>query len=184
MTRIIGGEAGGRRLQVPPAGTRPTSDRAREALFNSLGVLLELDGARVLDLFAGSGAVGLEAVSRGAAQAVLVESDASAAKVVSANIAALRMPGATLVRIPVEQYLRHPAGAPFDLVFADPPYALDESTLGEVLVRLVEPGWLAAGAVVVVERSARSPEPQWPTALDQLKQKLYGEALLWYRRAP
>ncbi|MGI8881740.1 MAG: 16S rRNA (guanine(966)-N(2))-methyltransferase RsmD [Jatrophihabitans sp.] len=184
MTRIIGGEAGGRRLQVPPAGTRPTSDRAREALFNSLGALLDLDGARVLDLFAGSGAVGLEAVSRGAARAVLVESDPSVAKVVTANIAALQMPGATLIRLPVEQYLRRPADAPFDLVFADPPYALDEAALGAVLAQLVEPGWLAPGAVVVVERSARSPEPQWPTALDELRQKRYGEALLWYRRAP
>ncbi len=184
MTRIVAGEARGRRLQVPPAGTRPTSDRAREALFNTLGGLVDFAGARVLDLYAGSGAVGLEAVSRGAAEAVLVESDPAAAKVVSANIAALRLPGARLVRSPVEQYLRRPTGSPFDVVFADPPYALEESALGEVLAALVRPGWLAAAAVVVVERSARSPEPQWPTALDQVKQKRYGEALLWYRRAP
>ncbi|NUP26885.1 MAG: methyltransferase, partial [Nocardia sp.] len=121
MTRIVAGTAGGRRLKVPPAGTRPTSDRVREALFSSIEARMDLAGARVLDLYAGSGALGLEALSRGAAAALLVESDRRAAAVLRANIAELGF-GDAQVRIgTVAQVLGHGAADAYDLVFADPP---------------------------------------------------------------
>lgn len=168
---------------MPPRGTRPTSDRAREALFNTLRSDLDIDGARVLDLFAGSGAVGLEALSRGAAAAVFVESDQRAAAVLSDNVAATGLPGAVVRRLAVERYLSA-AGAdePFDLVFADPPYAVSAGAVATVLRLLVEGGWLADDAVVVVERSARDPEPLWPNEIKPMKQRRYGEGCLWYGR--
>ena len=183
MTRIVGGVAKGRRLGVPARGTRPTSDRAREALFNSLAGLLDVDGARVLDLFAGSGAVGLEALSRGAASVTFVESDRGACEVLRHNIETVGLPGADLHRRPAATYLvAGGADEPFDLVFADPPYALGEPQLAALLGMLAEPGWLASGAVIVVERSARGPEPQWPDTIESIKQKRYGEGVLWYGR--
>lgn len=184
MTRIVGGTARGRRLSVPARGTRPTSDRAREALFNSLAALVDLDGAHLLDLYAGSGAVGLEGLSRGAAAAVFVESDRGAGDVVRANLAALGLPGGRLDRRPVAAVLvaGPPPEAPFDVVFADPPYALDEDDLTAVLDALAVPGWLAPDAVVVVERSARSPQPRWPGAMEGTRHRRYGEGALWYGR--
>jgi 16S rRNA (guanine966-N2)-methyltransferase len=183
MTRIVAGDAKGRRLAVPAKGTRPTSERAREALFNSLRGLVDLDGARVLDLFAGTGAVGLEALSRGAAEVEFVESDRGACEVLRRNIASVGMNGATLHRSQVTSYLvgRAP-DQPFDLAFLDPPYAYSGEHLATLLGSLVA-GWLAPGAVVVVERSARSPEPRWPTQVTLLKQRRYGEGMLWYGRA-
>jgi 16S rRNA (guanine966-N2)-methyltransferase len=182
VTRIVAGEVGGRRLAVPPGDrTRPTSDRAREALFGSLSALLELTGARVLDLYAGSGAVGLEAVSRGAAAALLVDSDARAAATATANAAALGLAGrATVRRDRVERVLAGPP-APYDLVFADPPYALAGDELDRILDRLAE-GWLAPDAVVVVERSSRGRGPRWPGRVEALRQRRYGEGTLWYGR--
>ncbi len=184
MPRIVAGAARGRRISVPARGTRPTSDRAREALFNSLAALLDLDGARVLDLYAGSGGVGLEALSRGAALAVLVDSDRAAVEVLRANATALGLPGARVVKAPVAAHLSagHP-DAPFDLVFADPPYALGDDALGGVLAALTAPGWLAPGAVLVVERSARGTPPPWPPSVDALQQRRYGESVLWYGRS-
>lgn len=183
MTRIVGGVAKGRRLGVPPRGTRPTAERARAALFNSLTGLLDLDGARVLDLFAGSGAVGLEALSRGAAAVSFVESDRRAAEALRRNIAAVQLPGAQLHRRPVAAYL---AGSgtdePFDLAFADPPYALDDEHVAALLTCLVDGPWLATGAIVVIERAARGTEPRWPVGLQPVKQRRYGEGMLWYGR--
>ena len=183
MTRIVGGTARGRRLAVPPRGTRPTSDRAREALFNTLGSELEIDGARVLDLYAGSGAVGLEALSRGAGAAVFVESDRRAAAVLAENLGTLGLPGGTVRRLSVESYLSA-AGAdePFDLVFADPPYATPTGSVTSMLGLLVEHGWLRAGAVVVLERSARDAEVDWPAEIKPTKHRRYGEGCLWYGR--
>jgi len=126
MTRIIAGQARGRRLQVPPSGTRPTSDRAREGLFNSLATMIELSGACVLDLYAGSAAVGLEALSRGASTAVLVESDRQVQDVIGRNVEALGLTGATVFRGTVESYLSTATAGGFDFVFADPPYQLPE----------------------------------------------------------
>lgn len=183
MIRVVGGVAGGRRLTVPPAGTRPTSDRAREALFNTLAGLLDVAGARVLDLFAGSGAVGLEALSRGASEVWLVESDGRAAAVARANADGLGLPGARVVKRRSEVVLAARADAPFDLVFADPPYALAATAVDALLSRLASGGWLAPGAVVVVERAARDDPPTWPNGFDALKQKRYGDGMLWYGRA-
>lgn len=181
MTRIVAGSAGGRRLAVPGDRTRPTSDRAREALFGTLSALLDLDGARVLDLFAGSGAVGLEAVSRGAAAALLVESDARAAAVARDNARALGLADRVTVRRDrVERVLAGEPG-PYDLVFADPPYALADPDLAALLHRLTE-GWLAAGAVLAVERSSRGAGPAWPPGVEAVKQRRYGEGTLWYGR--
>jgi 16S rRNA (guanine966-N2)-methyltransferase len=182
VTRIVGGVAGGRRLRVPKTGTRPTSDRAREALFNTLAGLIELDGARVLDLYAGSGALGLEALSRGAEVAVLVESDAEAARAIVANVTGLGLTGADVVRTTVERHLASPPAEPFDVVFADPPYALAEPDLAGALGRLAGADWVRSGGVVVVERSVRSSEPEWPETLRPVKHKRYGDTALWYRR--
>jgi 16S rRNA (guanine966-N2)-methyltransferase len=180
--RIVAGAAKGRRLAAPADGTRPTSDRAREAMFNTLASLLELDGARALDLYAGTGAVGLEALSRGASAAVFVEFDRAARAVLERNIAAVGLDGASVVATPVAAFLRARPPDPFDLVFADPPYALDDDTLAAQLAALGEPGWLQDGALVVVERSARGGPPRWPECLTPLRERRYGEGVLWYGR--
>jgi 16S rRNA (guanine966-N2)-methyltransferase len=182
MTRLIAGTAGGRRLKVPRAGVRPTGDRAREGLFNSLGSLLDLDGARVLDLYAGSGALGLEALSRGAAEAVFVENGAGVLVVLRANIAAVDLPGARVVAGSVPTVVAGRAPAAFDLVLADPPYAVTAEEVLGVLRSLVGNGWLAPDAVVVVERSSRDEPWEWPTPLTGLRDRRYGEALLRYGR--
>ena len=196
MSRVIAGIAGGRRLAVPPGTTtRPTSDRAREGLFASLlSELGSFDGARVLDLYAGSGAIGLEALSRGAERVLLVESDARAAAVIKANVQAVDLPGATVAVDRVERLLaRPPAGAQaqaqaqaqahdkarFDLVIADPPYAVTDSAVTRVLT-LLEGGWLVDDALVVIERATRSGQLDWPPAFLPSKSRRYGEATFWY----
>lgn len=185
MNRIIGGIWGGRRIAVPAGrDTRPTSDRAREALFNTLAGLLDLHGAQVLDLYAGSGAVGLESLSRGAAGATLVERNASAAAVIAANIATLQA-SAQLLTQPVRKVLADAHGAAprgYDLVFADPPYPLPDSEVDEMLTALCSGGWLAWRAVVVVERPGRGNGPSWPPALTAIADRRYGEARFWYGR--
>ncbi|UYP20501.1 16S rRNA (guanine(966)-N(2))-methyltransferase RsmD [Rhodococcus sp. Z13] len=175
MTRIVAGRAGGRRLKVPPRGTRPTSERVREALFSSLEARMDLDGAAVLDLYAGSGALGLEALSRGAAQVVLVESDAKAAAVIRDNIAVVKLPGAVVRTAPVAAVLAGTADRVYDLVLADPPYAVTDEAVTDVLEALVAGGWVGDGSVVVVERSSRSPETVWPRAFEVGKARRYGE---------
>ncbi|SFC99972.1 16S rRNA (guanine(966)-N(2))-methyltransferase RsmD [Streptomyces aidingensis] len=186
MTRVIAGTAGGRRIAVPPGrSTRPTSDRAREGLFSTWSALHgPLEGARVLDLYGGSGAVGLEALSRGAAHALLVESDARAAAVIRANIRALGLPGAELRTARAEQVLAGPApGDPYDLAFLDPPYAVSDPALREILITLRLRGWLARDALVTVERSTRGGEFRWPDGFTGLRARRYGEGSLWYGRA-
>ncbi|MFD3743236.1 16S rRNA (guanine(966)-N(2))-methyltransferase RsmD [Nocardia sp. NPDC058633] len=175
MTRIVAGVAGGRRLKVPPAGTRPTSDRVREALFSAIDARLDLDGALVLDLYAGSGALGLEALSRGAERALLVESDRKAGEVVRANIAELGLPGAELRLGSVSSVLKHAAPRAYDVVFSDPPYDVSAEDVIADLAALAGNGWLAPEALVVVERSSRSPEIVWPTGYVALKTRKYGE---------
>jgi 16S rRNA (guanine(966)-N(2))-methyltransferase RsmD len=183
MTRIVAGEHGGRRLVVPAGrDTRPTSDRVREALFSTLESTPGLAGSRFADLFAGSGAVGLEALSRGAAHVLLVESDARAARVVRDNIAALK--AGARVRLVTDRVERVVAGAPdepYDVVFADPPYDVPGERVTELLDALAK-GWLAPGAVVVVERSARGAEVAWPAGYAPLSSRRYGETMLWYAR--
>lgn len=185
MPRIVGGSAGGRRLTVPPGrDTRPTSDRAREALFSALEAMTGgLAGLRVLDLYAGSGAVGLEALSRGAARAVLIESDPKAVRVLRDNVATLGLPGAQVVARAVSTALAEAAPEPFDVVFADPPYALPAPDLTAVLTAAREQGWVAEEAVVVVERASRDAPWTWPEGLVPDRDRRYGEATLWYARA-
>jgi 16S rRNA (guanine966-N2)-methyltransferase len=182
VTRLISGVAGGRRLKVPRTGVRPTGDRAREGLFNSLGSLLDLDGARVLDLYAGSGALGLEALSRGAAEVVFVENGGGVLPVLRSNIDAVGLTGARVVQGSVPAVVAGRAPAAFDLVLADPPYAVEVSEVLGVLRALVEGGWLAPDAVVVVERASREEPFDWPTPLLGLRDRRYGEAVLRYGR--
>ncbi|MFZ2176161.1 MAG: 16S rRNA (guanine(966)-N(2))-methyltransferase RsmD [Rhodococcus sp. (in: high G+C Gram-positive bacteria)] len=176
MTRIIAGLAGGRRLRVPPSGTRPTSDRVREALFSALNSRMDLEGASVLDLYAGSGALGLEALSRGAERVVLVESDAKAVGVISGNINAVGLPGAEVRGAPVASILAGTADREYDLVLADPPYAVDDAAIQDILISLRKHGWVGDGSVVVLERSSRSPETVWPEGFAPVKARRYGEA--------
>jgi 16S rRNA (guanine966-N2)-methyltransferase len=184
MTRIIAGAAGGRRLATAPGRTtRPTSDRTREGLFATvLAVCGGLDGAAVADLYAGSGAVGLEALSRGAAEVMLVESDPRAAQVIRDNIAGIGLAGARLVTGKVERVLAQgPDGArPRDFVFADPPYALDAGEVERMLAALLRCGWLAPAALVAVERASRSGPLTWPAGYESDRSRKYGEATLWY----
>ena len=181
MTRIISGRAGGQRLATPHGqATRPTSDRVREALFSRLEHLDVLRGAHVLDLYAGSGAVGLEAASRGAASVLLVESDRAAAAVARRNVAALGIPGTSVRHATVTRTLAAPPTAPCTLVFSDPPYDLPEEALAGDLALLAEHGWLAPDALVVVERSSRSPEPRWPAGWEPEGERRYGETKIWF----
>ncbi|MEI8057196.1 MAG: 16S rRNA (guanine(966)-N(2))-methyltransferase RsmD [Actinomycetes bacterium] len=191
MTRIVAGVARGRRLSVPPAGTRPTADRVREAMFSTWeSRLTGLSGLRVADLFAGSGAVGLEALSRGAELAILVESDRRAAAVIATNIDAVGLPGAVLVVSDVVRLVGAPppaqVGGPLDLVFLDPPYELADDVVESVLTGLVEHGWLVDGARVVVERSRRGSGFRWPDDFEPARDRQYGDTMirtaLWYRR--
>jgi 16S rRNA (guanine966-N2)-methyltransferase len=184
VTRIIAGLAGGRRLRVPPSGVRPTGDRAREGLFNSLSTLTDLEGSTVLDLYAGSGALGLEALSRGAAQVVFVENGPRVLPVLRANVDAVGLPGARVVSGSVSTVVAGPPPARFDLVLADPPYATPLPEVLRVLEALVAGRWLAEDAVVVVERSSREAPFEWPTSLRALRDRRYGEAVLRYGRCP
>ncbi|MEU3747461.1 MULTISPECIES: 16S rRNA (guanine(966)-N(2))-methyltransferase RsmD [Streptomyces] len=186
MTRVIAGTAGGRRIAVPPGnGTRPTSDRAREGLFSTWEAFLgTLEGTRVADLYAGSGAVGLEALSRGAVHALLVEADPRAAKTIRDNIRTLALPGAELRTGKAEQIVTGAAPAdPYDLVFLDPPYAVADDDLREILLTLRSEGWLTDDALVTVERSTRGGEFDWPAGFEPLRARRYGEGTFWYGRA-
>ena len=182
MTRIIAGRAGGRRIAVPPSGTRPTSDRVREALFSALAADPGLDGAAVLDLCAGSGALGLEALSRGAVHALFVESDRRAAAVLRRNVAELGLPGATVRAAPAGAVLNGPADRAYDVVLADPPYAVPDTEVAGWLAAAARNGWLADDAVVVVERG-RGPGRRvgtfpWPPPLTALRARRYGDTVL------
>lgn len=162
-------------MKVPASGTRPTSERVREALFSSLDSRIDLEGAAVLDLFAGSGALGLEALSRGADHVLLVESDAKAAAVIKQNVAAVGLPGAVVRTAPVAAVVGAAAEREFDVVLADPPYSVTEEAVTAALSALVAHGWVGEGTVVVVERSARSLETSWPDGMRSERVKRYGE---------
>ncbi|MFE2260889.1 16S rRNA (guanine(966)-N(2))-methyltransferase RsmD [Streptomyces griseosporeus] len=186
MTRVIAGTAGGRRLAVPPGtGTRPTSDRAREGLFSTWQSLLggPLDGERVLDLYAGSGAVGLEALSRGAGHTLLVEADPKAARIIRENVKSLGLPGAEVRSGKAEQIIKAAPAQPYDLVFLDPPYAVSDDDLREILLTLRSEGWLTEQALVTVERSTRGGEFRWPDGFEAIRARRYGEGTFWYGRA-
>lgn len=183
MTRIIAGSARGIRLDVPAAGTRPTSDRVRESLFGALESADALHGSHVLDLYAGSGALGLEALSRGAASAAFVEKAGAAAQTIRANAA--RVTKAARLAASAARVHRTSAGAfldrstdVFDLVFADPPYDVTDAATADVLAALVPR--VSDGAVLVLERGARSPQPDLPAGLRLDRHKRYGDTALWW----
>ncbi|BBU23573.1 methyltransferase [Mycobacterium xenopi] len=178
LTRIIAGTARGRRLAIPPRGTRPTTDRVRESLFSILTARLELAGLSVLDLYAGSGALGLEALSRGAASALFVESDQRTAAVLARNIEAVGLPGATLRRCPVAAAVSVEAEHPVDLVLADPPYDVDTGEIEAVLGALTAHGWASAGTVAAVERAAASTPLSWPSGWLPWQHRVYGDTRL------
>lgn len=187
MTRIIAGFAGSLVLTVPGAGTRPTSDRVREAIFSALQARVALEGAHVVDLYAGSGALGLEAASRGAAHVTLVEQSLAATQACRDNAARVKRNAPkgsrleiTLSGQPVQAFLNSSLSR-WDLVFIDPPYELGEAELLHNLESLVPR--LAPEATVVLERSAKSPEPGWPPGLVLDRRKDYGDTTLWWLSA-
>jgi 16S rRNA (guanine966-N2)-methyltransferase len=185
MTRIIGGRAGGRRISTPSGvTTRPTSDRVREALFSAIESWCgSLAGLRFLDLYAGSGAVGLEAWSRGAGVVTLVEQDRRTARLIAANAKILGFNRAHVVTGSVSAALSRPPTAPYDVAFLDPPYAQGQDEVAADLASLAEHQWLVPGAMVVVERGSRGSEPRWPDGFDRSRGKKYGETVLWYVHA-
>lgn len=193
MTRIVGGVARGRALAVPPGGgTRPTADRTREGLFSALEALLAArsgrirgvwEGVRFLDLYAGTGAVGLEAASRGAGAVLLVESAPRVAPVLRRNARQVGLDGVQVRAGKVELVVCAPADEPYDVVFADPPYATSDATLLAVLGKLGVRGWVRDGSLVVLERSSRDPAWTWPAGYAGFRSRRYGDSTLWYGRA-
>ncbi|WIM68727.1 16S rRNA (guanine(966)-N(2))-methyltransferase RsmD [Corynebacterium breve] len=178
MNRIIAGEARGRKIKVPPEGTRPTSDRAREGLFSSLNARVGFAGQTVLDLFAGSGALGLEAASRGAEHVVLVEDDPRALAVIEHNAEVVGHPNVSIAPVAASTYLATAPKQYFSMVLADPPYELEDASVVQMLTALKPT--LVDDAIVVVERHRESPETQWPEGFtptgQKLKKRLYGIA--------
>ena len=185
MTRIVAGSAKGRTLAVPKSGTRPTSERVREALFSRLDHMNVLEGATVLDLFAGTGALGLEALSRGAARATLVEKASAAARVATANVRATGL-SARVVTADVRAYLGARSGEALtgevDLVFIDPPYDIAEEDMATVLSALAP--WVGPDSLIVVERSTRAPAPTWPPFLVLEDTRAWGETVAYFAGPP
>jgi 16S rRNA (guanine966-N2)-methyltransferase len=189
VSRIIAGSRGGRRIGMPRGDrTRPTTDRVREALFSAIAAWANtgmrtadqaLAGLGFCDLYAGSGAVGLEAASRGADPVLLVEADRRTAEVARRNAAELDL-AAQVRATRVEALIRLPAPRAYDVVFADPPYDLSSDVVGRQLSDLVELGWVSEPGLVVVERSRRTPDLSWPVAITERWQRSYGETVLHY----
>ncbi|WP_273487519.1 16S rRNA (guanine(966)-N(2))-methyltransferase RsmD [Ancrocorticia populi] len=174
MTRVVAGRAKGRTLKVPASGTRPTSERVREAMFSSLEHRGFIDGCEVLDLYAGSGALGIEAASRGAIYVECVESAPKAAALIRQNAVDLPV---VVTNQKAETWVKLPANRAYDLAFLDPPYDLPENKLTEVLEGLLP--HLAHDAAIVVERSSRSPEPTWPAGMELTSEKKWGDTRAW-----
>ncbi len=165
---------------MPPRGTRPTSDRVREAVFSALEAAVDLDGARVLDLYGGSGALGFEALSRGAEHVAFVEADRRAAQTIRRNATGLGFRAVAIEQAKAETALATPPAEPYDLVLADPPYDLDPARLAQVLQALATGGWTAPGGLVVLEQSTRSGDPAWPAPLMPDRTRRYGDtAVHW-----
>jgi 16S rRNA (guanine966-N2)-methyltransferase len=182
--RVIAGEAGGRRL-VAPEGARPTTDRVKESVFAALGPQ-RLTDARVLDLYAGSGSLAIEALSRGAELAVLVERDPAARRAIEANLETTGLsPRARVDQSDVGAFLSRPPPreAPFDLVFCDPPYELPDAELEAVLARLGAAAWLAPEATLVLERAGAAPAPAWPVGWRSTWERRYGDTLVLFVNA-
>ena len=189
MTRIIGGSAGGRRLKTPSGdNTRPTSDRVREAMFSAIdagsgSISGSISGLRFLDLYAGSGAVGLEARSRGAGVVTIVEHNRRTASLIRDNVKTVGLSNVEVLTSTVGRALAHPPRAPYDIVFLDPPYAVPMVDVIDALSALRANDWLAEEALVVVERSTRDGELVWPEGFVGERSKKYGETTLWYGHA-
>ncbi|MFM1917822.1 MAG: rRNA ((966)-N(2))-methyltransferase RsmD [Actinomycetota bacterium] len=190
MTRIVSGMVGGHPLRVPSAGTRPTSDRVREALFSSLDSAIagRWGEQRVLDLFAGSGALGLEAASRGAGEVAFVESNAKANAVLRENVraiaSALNVSGARAPNFNVHAQSVESWVPPHDftLTFMDPPYSVTDEHIRGLLEGLVSAGAFASGSLIVVERDRRSASP-FPETITLWRDRPYGDTRLWYGHA-
>jgi len=189
VSRIIAGSRGGRRIAMPPGDrTRPTTDRVREALFSAIAAWAGTAAAppeqslahlAFCDLYAGSGAVGLEAASRGAHPVLLVERDRRTAQLTKDNAKALGL-AVDITISSVEQVLQRPPSRPYDVVFADPPYELDTSAVNAQLQQLVANRWVAPGSLVVAERSRRTPDLTWPEAAARCWSRAYGETVLHF----
>ncbi|WP_022872266.1 16S rRNA (guanine(966)-N(2))-methyltransferase RsmD [Nesterenkonia alba] len=178
MARIIAGTHKGRRLTpVSGEGTRPTSDRVKESLFSRLEGLNALDDAVVVDLYAGSGALGFEALSRGARSLEAVDRAEAAYRALRRNAALFEEHQVSVTKGPALATLRQRQGEPIELLFLDPPYTLEETALAEVLAAAAEQ--LHQAATVVVERSSRSPEPTWPPSMRPFHHKTYGTTAVW-----
>ena len=181
MTRIIGGDFRGRSIKVPDAETRPTSSRVREAIFSSVEHAVSgLDDLRVLDLFSGSGAFGIESISRGATEAVLVEKDLRAADTLHSNVANFGIKNARVVIADAfSDVAQKSSRGTFDVVFIDPPYSIEDEQVNALLANLVGNDWLNEYALVVVERGSRS-QVVWPESIEELRKKVYGDTSIWY----
>jgi 16S rRNA (guanine966-N2)-methyltransferase len=180
--RVVGGSAGGTRLAPVPAGTRPVADRAREGLFSSLGDFVA--GARVLDLFAGTGALGIEALSRGASSALFVDSSPSAARVIAENLRRTKLASrGTVRRMDVLRALKGSPGQ-FDLVLLDPPYRLPGAELDAVMAELAGQGVVTAGGRVALTREKRSYTPVIPLHWLELKRLSYGDSVVLVFQTP
>ena len=189
MTRIIAGAAKGRRLAVPKHRTRPTSDRVRESMFSAVSASLLKAGLAwselaVLDLYAGSGALGLEALSRGARQVVLIEKTRSAGEVIEANIAAVALPGTLLLVGDVSSVLGRLGGQVFDLILVDPPYEVAAAEIASILMKLQVSGLAAGGGLAVVERPTQDGATPIPATWEVLQQRRHGDTTLWYGQVP
>ena len=181
MTRIIGGDFRGRSIKVPDAETRPTSSRVREAIFSSVEHAVSgLHDLRVLDLFSGSGAFGIESISRGAAEAVLIEKDLRAADTLHTNVANFGIKNARVVIADAFSEVSQKSGrGTFDVVFIDPPYSFEDEQVNTLIANLVKNDWLNEYALIVVERGSRS-QVQWPESVEELRKKVYGDTSIWY----
>jgi len=181
MTRIIGGDFRGRSIKVPDAETRPTSSRVREAIFSSVEHAVSgLDDLRVLDLFSGSGAFGIESISRGATEAVLIEKDLRAADTLHTNVANFGIKNARVVIADAFAEVAQKSGrGTFDVVFIDPPYGFEDQDVNLLISNLVANDWLNDYALIVVERGSRS-QVQWPESVEELRKKVYGDTSIWY----
>ena len=183
--RIIAGRAKGRNVDAVASATRPTSDRAREALFSTLASEFgDFDGLHVLDLYAGTGAIALEALSRGASVVHAVEKDEHAAQAIEKNyenIKSAQCPGMFhLYTMGVNRFLQDKAQLQYHFVYVDPPYDLDDLDVIETLIQLVTGGFLHPQALIAVERNSKVREISWPDGLEQVREKNYGQATIFY----
>lgn len=185
--RVISGRFKGVALATPKPGTRPTTDRTKEAIFSRLDAWGVLDDARVLDLFAGTGALGIEALSRGARELVAVEAAAPAAALIAKTLGELKRNrswesdmAAKVVKAKAEKYVAVPAAAPFDVIMIDPPYAFATEDCDRLLTDLAANGFAADGALIMLERSTRSEEPTAPEGWEISERRDYGETAVFY----